>query len=380
MNKRKRSVKTKRSAAKKLPQALQNGPSTIIRPPRLYVVPIIIVALVSGYIGGYGHAYLNEPEVATQPSEPTPVAIRADIPKYEPQSSQHLENIDDLHKSIVGIYQKPLKKAEHLSINEMTLAGNAVVLTSDGWIATPVATLGNKKWDSFMAITAENKVIELSTPIIDAVTQTAFIKIDANNLTVTHFAKKKDVMPSMPVFAIDHSKSVTATSIMSTQHLSAKTLSSDSYNTRMSLNSTIASPGTPIFTQDGKIIGISTDDNKVLPLDFMNPILKQVFKNEKIERPSFGFEYLPLHLYVHQITEEDVKNNPLKKLNSGALITKISTKDSLLKVDDIILKVDDTPVNKDHLLSELLLDYQPSESVNLQILRDSIEQEITIEL
>jgi serine protease Do len=138
--------------------------------------------------------------------------------------------------------------------------------------------------------------------------------------------------------------------------------------------------GGPVVDFNGDVVGIANEVEKdgekvgfVVPVDQIKPIMDEVIQKGSIERPFLGAYYLSINREIALLNNLPVNKGALVYSFSGqqglAVIKNSPADKAGVKIGDIITKVEDTEVNLENSLAEIISSYNPGEEINLEILR-----------
>jgi len=106
-------------------------------------------------------------------------------------------------------------------------------------------------------------------------------------------------------------------------------------------------------------------------------IADEIIQSGRVERGRIGIAYQPL-------TPRNAQALGLPASTSGALITDVvpgsAGAASGLRPGDVLVKVNEDPIDAEHPLATLMLRYRPGDRVSLTILRDGAEQRLELTL
>lgn len=388
----------------------------IIKPQRMPVLTLFLMALISGLIGGFVADYtattynlwgqkIVEPADNTEtPENPDTRSITTEqiISQDRNQTPSQIEdNVRTTQKSIIPLFIK--KDGESTDLlsqsylpNEMV--GQAFVLTSDGWIMTSSYNVETLDETPLIAVTNDNTIHDVSNVIVDTQTKTAFFKIESNNLPVSKFDTSKFIGLNDNLIVFNSADSIALTHIHSPQYTPLEKKedlihSSEKYYTFITLDRALSKTflGSPVVNGQGEIIGIVDEikDTKtiVMPMTAINPIIAQIFRSETPKRPYLGINFIDLSQLIGA-KSDDIKQ--VTSLSKGALIYEDSENEIIgvkkdspaqlagLKPNDVIIKIENEELTKNKTLPEILNDYPIGRTITLTILRDFIEQEIPV--
>jgi S1-C subfamily serine protease len=279
--------------------------------------------------------------------------------------------------------------------------GTGIIVASDGLIATYRTAIVESS-AVYKILLFNGSVFDATLVGIDEFTNLAFLKIDASNLSTISFANSGDFYPGKKLIAIGNSfenyqnkySSGLLSNINKTLNISGKTLSSSeklegAFET--DINNQKDYLGGPVIDYNGELVGITgslTIDNQdkffQIPSNVVKNSMELAIKNELATRPYLGIYYLP-------ISKAYALSNNLNR-DRGALIYSPSGKQGLaiisgspaekagLKINDIIIAVNNQEVNLDNPLSDLLSQHKKGDVVEFLVIRDGQEIKIPINL
>jgi serine protease Do len=300
---------------------------------------------------------------------------------------------DEIQPSIVGVYQK--KKSTEQLLDKLFLPedyqGQAVVLTSDGWLISTADVVSDIKDN--LIISYNKQIYEIDKIVKDELSQIVFIKITAQNLPVIRLVDFTDVNDGQQVFIYNsYSDQLNLANIQDKRHKIINNQydfisSSESLDKHILLDRELDNEynGSPLVNFQGEIIGLvsgqSDQLNKAIPLHYINEIISQVLKDEKISRPQLGINYINLS-QVYGLTEADrqgLENGVLVWPDqSGIVIKQDSPLFGKLVSGDIITSIEDQKIDQDTDLLDILLQYKSGQEISLHYWHESNEQELSL--
>lgn len=257
------------------------------------------------------------------------------------------------------------------------------VLTSDGWVMFMPS--GDIVIDETLRVGVGSETYAIERIANDPVTGATFVKTEGGDLPVLAFGEGVNVKPGDQLFAFPARNAIHKTSLQRIDLQNGEVVSADSPRRRLVLDSAQQPPsGTVVTNIGGDLVGVvtqATDDNpRVLPLETILPSFRSLLRDGEVARPWLGVEVVDLRGFVGSGTEQ-------YELKTGALIpdeTSIEPDSPAevagLRAEDIILEVDGRPLNGVHTLDELLIQYEPNDSITLTVVRDGEERELNVKL
>lgn len=277
-------------------------------------------------------------------------------------------------------------------------SGSGIIVSSDGYILTNNHVVNTTSSSSYYQITEATNVkvklynddTEYDAKVIgsDSQTDLAVIKIDKTNLTAAELGDSDSVQ--VGEFAMAIGNPLGLQSSISCGIISAKNRDVEdsetgtTYNliqTDAAINS--GNSGGALVNADGKVIGINTlklsgtgieGIGFAIPINSTLPIYQELKTKGKIARPYIGIS-------AQEIDADTAKQH---KLVEGIYIKSIDTFSAAekagLKIGDIIIAADGTPVKTMDELNDLKNKHKIGDKMTLRINRDGKEQEITLTL
>jgi serine protease Do len=312
------------------------------------------------------------------------------------QNEKIIEAARSTTPAILEIF--PKKIASHNPENQIYLPSDRVALgaalTSDGWLVS----FGQKIIDlknNFVVITSDQKIFEPKKIISDGATNTVFIKIDADNLSVPKLSSEENLSLGEKVLTLRNKQSFKIGQTVDLSYNPAASpsellKSSEKFSKLILLDQAIAQNevGTPLINLSGEIVGIvsSHSPTTAISINFWRDAFLEILKTETTGRPYFGVSYLDLG------NSPGISEALSQGKNAGALVwssktSKISgvAKNSPataagLRDGDIILKVNDENLSQKIDLSEIIAQYSPADKIQITISRNGEEKKIEVTL
>ena len=304
------------------------------------------------------------------------------------------EAVQRVELSLVGFYQKKISSSSlirqiHL---DQELLGNGFILTSDGWLVAAAAVISGTDLKNLVVVSGAQEYA-INQAVTDPMTQVVFIKIAADNLPVVVLGDSQSNFSGQLLTSVNALGEVAVSHIKQVGyqgHHRAEDyiLSTERYQKVILLADPLATNyvGAPLVNLAGEVVGIITAaQNQSLaaaagPINQFRPVILNVLKSGLTKRPYLGLEYL------------DLANIPAGvaaciEQSRGALIYSAPQRnspaaDADLRLNDIILSVDNQPLDQDNNLTEVIQQYQPADQLTFEILRDNqrLTKQITLSL
>ncbi|MBD3359362.1 MAG: PDZ domain-containing protein [Candidatus Buchananbacteria bacterium] len=317
--------------------------------------------------------------------EPKKVVVEQDL------RINQLKN--EIQPSIVGVYKKKttVKNLLDKIFLPADYLGQAVVLTSDGWLISTADVINSNKDN--LIISYDKQIYEIDKIIKDDLSRIVFIKITAQNLPVIRLVDFTDVNDGQQVFMYNsYSDQLNLANIQDKRHKIINNKydfisSSENLDKHILLDRELDNEynGSPLVNFQGEIIGLlsgQTDQlNQAIPLHYINEIISQVLKDEEINRPKLGINYINLN-QAYGLTEEDrqgLENGVLLWPNqNGIAIKQDSPLFGKLVSGDIITSIEDQKIDQGTDLLDILLQYKTGQEISLGYWHEGNEQELSL--
>ena len=278
--------------------------------------------------------------------------------------------------------------------------GAGVILTNDGVIVTYKDNILRKN-AIYQVTIFDGSVYDANLLGIDEFTNLAYLQVEGINLPVIPFANSNDVDLGKKVIVMGYSQGKDKVSLTEgilndfdeEFNLAGQTVSSSEKLEgvfKISFDEDKKYIGGPVIDYNGEMIAITgmvKIDNKnvyfQIPVNVikksMNKISNDGFKNSA----ELGVYYLPIdnfskHLYNLSVNKGAMIYSPSEE-QGLAIISGSSAEKAGLKINDIILSVDDKDIDLEHPLSDYINKYKKGDKVKFKILRNEKEIEIVVE-
>ena len=297
----------------------------------------------------------------------------------------------------VAPQKDPLTK----TIKNVDQSGTGVVVTSDGLIATYRSAIIEKD-ASYQVFLFNGKNYEAQLVGVDEFSSLAFLRIDAPNLTAISFGDSADVHPGKKLVAIGNSfgeyqnryAAGLLSNVAKTFNLGGKTMAISEklegvFET--DFNNQKEYIGGPVIGYSGDMLGIvgmlvidGQNQYFQIPSNVVRDSMDLALQDKLSARPFFGAYYI-------SISKEYAITNKLNR-DSGALIFSPSGKQGLaiiagspaeksgLRINDIVISVNNKNIDLDSPLSNLISQYKKGDQIELTVDRSGEEIKIPVQL
>ncbi len=265
--------------------------------------------------------------------------------------------------------------------------GSGFIINANGTIVTNNHVV---KGARSLSVTLDDGTV-LPAKVIgtDPRTDIAVLKVDAKHpLPFIQLGNSRDVKPGEWVVAMGNPFGLGGTVTAGIVSAVSRDIGDGPYDQFIQVDAPInqGNSGGPLFTQDGKVIGMNTailspsggsvGIGFAIPSDMIHTVTAQLEKNGKVVRGYVGVE-------AQQITPTTARAMHLKQ-NQGALLAGIQpdspAADAGLQPGDVITAVNNAKVSDPRELAVNVADIQPGDQAHLTVIHDGQTKDVTVKV
>lgn len=270
--------------------------------------------------------------------------------------------------------------------------GSGVVITDNGYILTNQHVAGNKYSSCYVTIN-DGTICEGNVVWSDENIDLAIVKINKSKLDYIELGDSDNIDLAEDVYAIgnplgmEFQKTVTKGIISSTNRTikieeeDRNVYMEDLIQTDSTINE--GNSGGALIDASGKLIGINSVKISnaegigfAVPINIVKPIINKLVSNGKFEEAWLG---------IYGYDKEAIKYlNSNIEIENGIYVAQIAIDGPLMKSDiqegDVIIKIDDTKLNKMNELKKYIYSKNSGDKVKLYIDRNGKQFEIDVVL
>jgi len=386
---------------------------------------IIILSIVFGIIGGvFGEivtrAYLiensfnipffGEIDYARNLSGTSNLIIRDAKKVVVEQDQKVIESAAAAGNSIAGIYKKDnfknfnffgeTKPTENSVAFLNSAIGEAVIITSDGWLMSNFKPeefkleSGKKNLDTknateavlknYLIVTKDGKIFSPDNFVVDKSSAISFWHINALDLPVAKFSFGNTISNGQLLLATNWQDWTWLSMVLAkTDNAVDGVISSDNFSSHLLLDQTPRKEfaNSFLYNLNNEIVGLVNGGSSAESIDNYNAVINSFLKLKVISKPSLGVNYIDLSDLI------GLDNNSLRQ---GALISKDKNNIAVvkgsagekagLKEGDIIVAVNGTAINSGNGLNEITNRYLPGDEISITYQRSGQNKDVKLKL
>ena len=269
--------------------------------------------------------------------------------------------------------------------------GTGFFISEDGYLVTNNHVIDGS--EDISVIFADGTEVEAELIGTDPLTDLAVVKVDGEIPGYVELGDSSELRPGERVIAIGSPLGAFTNTVTEgiVSGLGRRVTGTNSAVDNLIQHDAAINPGNsggPLFTLDGKVIGVNTlvvrqSGNGIsaeglgfaIPSATVAQVSQAIIENGLVERPFLGITFQQLSPTL--AATEDIP------LDQGAYVIEIQpgpAADAGVEVGDIITHIDGDETNEDNILTDLLFEYEPGETVELTVYRPSTDETLTLQV
>lgn len=354
------------------------------------LIVFVLLAFVAGAGGAYAYARFFANSKNTAISQSKNYVVNED--------TAVIDVAKNVSPSVVSITSSSNQTDFFGQQETQTAAGTGVIVSSDGLILTNKHVV--EDGSSFSVITSDGKEYKDATVTAkDPSNDIAFLKVKASGLKAATLGDSSKVEVGQRVIAIGNAlgkfQNTVTTGVISGKGVSITASGGGNNETLQGLFQTDAAinpgnSGGPLVNIDGQVIGINTaiagqaqNIGFAIPINDAKNDVESVASSGKISRPYLGVQYIMLTSEIASANNLSVAEGAYlrgSETTSPAVLPGSPGAKAGLKSGDIIIKIGDTPIDKNHSLTQVIGQSKVGETVKITIVRDGRQQTVSAKL
>ncbi len=338
----------------------------------LIVITIILSLLANVFFGRWLTAKISTLPVLNRfkiLSPQTPIVINN-------QQVTRVSDSTDLMQAENSVSSKLSAVAVLDSSGNMSAAGAAVNLTSDGLFVTGNNTFG-QSGQKYFVVLSDGTTAAISTTTEDAATGLVFFRAAAQNISPADLGNSGDLLPGEKLVLAQNSLQGYMTRFdagfvsQAQGDVEGLVFDSDKPSRGFGLETDAQlTGGEAVVNLSGQVVGVYSGQS-VISSDVVNQDISLYLSGaQKIIHPVFGFTY-------SIITKTQ---NALTGLPQGAQVKSVKSRASVLEEGDIITSLDGNAISESNPLEPLLENYKAGDNVKLIVIRNQQTLNLTLKV
>lgn len=350
-----------------------------------------MVAIIAGIIGGLVALYVG-PRYFYQDLIPITDSVETD-----PGSSITINTSDDINvvtavatksvSTVVGI--TTLQGGNSFLNTPVEGLGSGVVVDSNGYILTNSHVVGDGNVNRINVLFEDGNQLPGSLLWNDSLLDLAVVKVDGAGFDVAELGNSDLLQVGELAVAIgnplglEFQRTVTS-GVISGLHrsirISPSAVMEDLIQTDASINN--GNSGGPLLNSQGQVIGINTAKVQggeglgfAIPINLVKPIIENVIDDGSYNSVYIGFTGMDLEYYERRY---GVDFDAVSGVVIDGIIPDSPASNAGLAAEDVILEMDDEPIESMSTLRRLLLGYTIGDSAKLLVNRQGQVSEFEI--
>lgn len=367
---------------------------------------VVIVALSSAFVAVWAYTkYFNDPQVISVNQNPNlkytslPSAPQGEAPDltYAAESSVHgVVHVKVMTKVEMPSYGNPFfewfygDRYQQQGPQLRPGAGSGVIISNDGYIVTNNHVIDNA--EKVNVVLNDKREFEAKVIGTDETTDIALLKIDADKLPSIKFGNSEMLKLGEWVLAVGNPFNLTST--VTAGIVSAKGRSIGINQADMSIEAFIqtdaavnpGNSGGALVNMNGELVGINTaiasqtgsysGYSFAVPSSIVQKVVSDLKEYGRVQRAILGVS-------IGDVNAEIAKKYNLDKIEGvfvGGTTPNSGAAEAGIKEGDVILNIDDVPVNSPAQLQEQIGKHNPGDIVKVLIKRDNKPKQFKVTL
>jgi serine protease Do len=377
------------------------------------ILLLLVIGIVSGIFGSLLFSIINKPSNSVNQE------ILNRISQKEVDSSNYYHLANNSRNGLYSIFDVDFTKSAELclpavvhvktqfntpnytlydfifgthprSSTPVMSSGSGVIISPDGYIVTNNHVIDNAELIEVVL----NDKRSFSAQIVgrDATTDLALLKVESDDLPYISYGNSDELKVGEWVLAIGNPFNLTSTATHGI--ISAKARNINILTENLAIESFIqtdaavnpGNSGGALVNLQGELIGINTaiasrtgsfvGYSFAVPVNIVRKVIADIVEFGEVQRSYLGVDILDIDSKIAEELEiESIKGVYIARVRENGAASKAG-----LKVGDIILKVNDFPVNTTSELMEQISKYRPGNEINIEYKRKKTVDEKRITL
>ena len=268
--------------------------------------------------------------------------------------------------------------------------GSGVILSDDGYIVTNNHVIDRAQ--NIKVILNDKREFEAQLIGTDPSTDIALLKIEAENLPFLTYGDSNNLKLGEWVLAVGNPFNLTSTVTAGIVSALGRNLqiNDDTYSIEAFIQTDAAvnpgNSGGALVNQQGNLIGINTaiasrtgsytGYSFAVPVSIVKKVVSDLKEFGEVQRALIGVNITDVNAQI----AEELDLDKVEGIYVAGVPEGGAANEAGIKIDDVIINVDKTPVKNSAELQEKLSQFRPGDDVRVVVIRDGKEKQFTLTL
>lgn len=375
---------------------------TVVRFSTSFFTIMTLVSLLAGIVGTvfilYGREQWSWLAQWTRVDVQSDPVVRTVTRKVESPTIAGT-TISTVAQNVVGIYVRRAAVANTAPLLDQLYVpadrrGAGMLLTEDGVGVTTRRAIPDITKE-IAVVTHDQSVFLTKQFYVDPASDLVYFQISARGLPVVDYAQVEGLALGEAVFAVGRQSTslapvVNTTTLATTlqQRVNSRAdllRSSERLTDLLQVHASSDIPGVPVFTTDGKLLGLHTGtDGDVIPVTTVQTGAQRIQKTGGVTRNILGVRFVDLSMAKGLLIKPAAEGSVGALLAGDATNVAVKTKSPAdragLRAGDVVIKVNEQILNTAYTLADAIQAIEPRGVATLTFLREGKEQSVPVNL
>lgn len=339
-------------------------------------------------------AYPNQPVDLTEAAEKAcnAVVYVKVVQKSKRQTVEYQDPFEDFFGEFFG--RRGGTQRRQVETPKREASGSGVIISADGYIVTNNHVVDGA--DEITVTLNDNREFTAKVIGLDADTDLALLKIDANGLPAIVIGDSERLKVGEWVLAVGNPFNLTSTVTAGIVSAKARNIGAHRNGVESFIQTDAAinqgNSGGALVNTRGELVGINamlysqtgsfTGYGFAIPTTIMQKVVTDLKTYGTVQRAMVGISGMTLHDYIENKKREDEKFTADFGTNDGVYVAEVTedgaAAEAGIKSGDVIVAVGDKKVTKMSELQENVTRYRPGDKARIDYIRDGKQKSVTV--
>lgn len=357
------------------------------RPSYFFAIMLVLALAAGGTAGLLGSLFMHDTleEYAAALFEGNRPATTPQTPRGGSDSNaESLARVNEVAEASLAIIASRTLDSRLAGswITTDDALGVGAVVSTDGWVLVHTDVLSKRNPLRDIDVWIRGVRYEPTRYVSDTLTPFTLLKLEAANLAPVAFGASESVTSGTSVFALSGITQVETLTVENTRAFAADAVvPAEQYPYVWGLSSEIAVTS-PVFTGEGDLLAIG-EGTQAIPLHQGSAFVREVMRDGAPQHAGLGVYVVDVARTLNidpTLTQGEADGFLITSPKNGeAPVLRGSPAEIAgLVAGDVILSIDDVPVDGSRSLAELLRLYDPGETAALRIVHQGVEKTVSV--